>query len=221
MTIAENIVAIGTEISRACRYAMVPEAKPNLIAVSKRQNLEKIIEALDCDHRCFGENRLQEALSRWPELCEQYDGVSLHLIGSLQSNKVADAVRLFDVIQTLDRPKLAHTLAAEMEKQARRPDLYIQVNTGAEPQKGGVMPDGLEALVTLSRDELALPLVGLMSIPPAGDDPTLHFSLLKKLAKRHELPRLSMGMSGDYGLAASLGATDIRVGTAIFGEREV
>ena len=218
-TITENLSKVHEDINRACRYAMVEEATPNIIAVSKRQSLDKITEALDAGHRVFGENRLQEAQSRWPGLKQHYDGVSLHLIGQLQTNKVSDAVALFDVIQSIDREKLARSLAGEMVKQNKRPDIFIQVNTGSEPQKGGVLPEDLPALVALCRDELTLPLVGLMCIPPSDQDPSLHFALLAKLAKRYSLPRLSMGMSGDFGLAASMGATDVRIGTAIFGAR--
>ncbi len=218
-TITDNIAFIKDEIRQACNYAGVDEAQPNLIAVSKRQEPDRIIAALDAGLRIFGENLVQEASDRWPELKRRYNDIKLHLIGGLQSNKTANAVALFDVIETIDREKIARSIARECEKQDRHPEIFIQVNTGEEPQKGGVLPADLDSLVKYVRDELSLPLVGLMCIPPEGDDPAMHFALMKKLAKRHKLERLSMGMSSDFALAASMGATDIRVGTAIFGER--
>lgn len=219
MTVAENLAEIDVNIAQACAYAGVDVATPKLIAVSKRQSEEAIQQALDAGQRVFGENRIQEAEDRWPSYAEKYQGIELHLIGSLQSNKVSDAVALFDVIQVVDRPKLARAIARECAKQSRSPSLYIQVNTGEEPQKGGVLPADLPALVVLVRDELQLNLVGLMSIPPVGDPASQHFGFLKALAQKNGLSRISMGMSADYALAASMGATDIRVGTAIFGER--
>lgn len=217
--ITENIAALKSDINKACKYAGVAEAHPRLIAVSKRQDPDRIIAALDAGLRIFGENQVQEAASRWPELMKSYQGITLHLIGGLQSNKVPQAVALFDVIESVDREKIARFIARECKKQGRRPEIFIQVNTGEEDQKGGVLPDALDSLVKCVRDELSLPLVGLMCIPPADDDPAMHFALMKKLAKRHGLEHLSMGMSSDFALAASMGATDIRVGTAIFGER--
>lgn len=217
--ITENIAALKSDIKKACKYAGVTEAHPNLIAVSKRQEPDRIIAALDAGLRIFGENQVQEAAGRWPELRKNYDGITLHLIGGLQSNKASQAVALFDVIESVDREKIARSIARECEKQDRHPEIFIQVNTGEENQKGGVLPADLDSLVKCVRDELSLPLVGLMCIPPADDDPAMHFALMKKLARRHGLERLSMGMSSDFALAASMGATDIRVGTAIFGER--
>jgi len=219
MTVAENLAEIDVKIAEACAYAGLDVATPKLIAVSKRQSEEAISEALEAGHRVFGENRIQEAEGRWPSYAKKYSSVELHLIGSLQSNKVADAVALFDVIQVVDRPKLARAIARECTKQSRSPALYIQVNTGEEPQKGGVLPADLSDLVVLVRDELKLNLVGLMSIPPVEDPAAQHFAFLKALGQKNGLSRLSMGMSADYALAASMGATDIRVGTAIFGER--
>jgi len=213
-----NLKAIQSDIDAMCAHAGVPKAEPTLIAVSKVQPEERVIAALEAGHRVFGENRLQEAEGRWGELKSAYAGVTLHLIGGLQTNKAAKAVALFDVIQTVDRIKLAKVLATEMDKQGRHLPVYLQVNTGKEAQKGGCMPKDLPALVDAS-NELGLNIVGLMCIPPKGDDPTLHFALLKKLAKRHGLTKLSMGMSSDFSLAAAMGASDIRVGTAIFGER--
>lgn len=219
-TITDNIALLKGEIKKACKYAGVDEAHPKIIAVSKRQDPSRITEALDAGVRIFGENQVQEASQRWPELQTKYEGLELHLIGGLQSNKTAQAVALFDVIESVDREKIARSIARECQKQDRHPDIYIQVNTGEEPQKGGVLPSDLESLIQCVRDELSLPLVGLMAIPPTDDDPAMHFALLKKLAKRHNLERLSMGMSSDFALAASMGATDIRVGTAIFGDRK-
>ena len=217
--IADNIAAVQRDIAAMCKHAGVPAAHPRLIAVSKVQPTERVIAALDTGHRVFGENRLQEAEERWGALKPEYADIELHLIGGLQSNKVAKAVALFDVIQTVDRIKLAKKLAHEMESQNRYLPVYLQVNTGAEPQKGGCLAADLPDLVAATKT-LGLNVVGLMCIPPAHDDPALHFALLKKLAKRHGLARLSMGMSGDFALAAAMGATDIRVGTKIFGERD-
>ena len=214
-----NLKAVQSDIDAMCAHAGVPRTEPTLIAVSKMQPKERVIAALEAGHRVFGENRLQEAEERWGELKPAYDGVTLHLIGGLQTNKAAKAIALFDVIQSVDRIKLAKVLAAEMDKQGRQLPVYLQVNTGKEAQKGGCMPEDLPELVD-SSNELGLNVVGLMCIPPRGDDPTLHFALLKKLAKRHGFTKLSMGMSGDFALAAAMGASDIRVGTALFGERD-
>jgi len=216
--IKANIDAVRKEITRMCKHVGVEENQPKLIAVSKVQPIERVRAALDARHRVFGENRVQEAEERWGELKPEYPDVELHLIGSLQTNKAANAVALFDVIQSVDRLKLAKALATEMDKQGRHLPIYLQVNTGGEEQKGGVLAEDLEALLKDCRD-LGLNVVGLMCIPPVGDDPTLHFGLLKKFGKRLGLEKLSMGMSGDYALAAAMGATDIRVGTAIFGAR--
>jgi len=219
LKIKDNINSIHHDIEAMCRHAGVADAKPALIAVSKVQPKERVLAALEAGQRVFGENKLQEAESRWAEFRPAYDNIELHLIGSLQSNKVAKAVALFDVIQTVDRTKLATKLAQEMEKQGRHLPIFIQVNTGREAQKGGCMPEDLAGLVAAAAS-LQLNVVGLMCIPPANDDPALHFALLKKLAKRHNLERLSIGMSSDFALAAAMGATDIRIGTAIFGERD-
>ena len=190
-----------------------------LIAVSKRQPDERIEAALECGHRIFGENRVQEAQEHWGGR-RDIEGLTLHLIGPLQSNKSEDAVALFDVIQTVDRPKIVRTLAQAAEKIGRTPDVFIQVNTGQEPQKAGVLPSGLADLVALTRDTYPGRLVGLMCIPPVDEPAGPHFALLSKLAARHGLEKLSMGMSADYALAASFGATHVRVGSAFFGERE-
>ena len=216
--IATNLAAVDARIAKACRRAN-REARPAVIAVSKGQPVAAIEAALSAGHRVFGENRVEEALTKWPALKERFPDVELHMIGALQTRKVRDAVGLFDVIQSLDRPKLARKLAAEMTAQNRVPALTIQVNTGEEPQKGGVVPSDLPGLLSLCRDELGLAISGLMCLPPADEEPSPHFALLVKLARRHGLETLSMGMSGDFEVAAALGATHVRVGTAIFGPR--
>ncbi len=218
--VAGNIAAVKSRMATARAQAGLDEQLPRIIAVSKRQPEDRIRAALEAGHRLFGENRVQEAADRWPALRRDYDGIELHMVGPLQSNKADEAVRLFDAIHSLDRPKLARALARAMEDSGRRSDLFIQVNTGEEPQKGGVLPDDLESLLSLARNELALPVRGLMCLPPVDDDPALHFALLVKLADRHGLEALSMGMSADVDIAACLGADYVRVGTAIFGARE-
>ncbi|MCG8503400.1 MAG: YggS family pyridoxal phosphate-dependent enzyme [Sphingomonadales bacterium] len=216
--IATNLAAVDTRIAEACRRAN-RDARPTVIAVSKGQPLAAIEAALAAGHRVFGENRVEEAVAKWPALKERFPDVELHMIGGLQTRKVRDAVGLFDVIQSLDRPKLARKLAAEMTAQNRVLAFTIQVNTGEEPQKGGVVPSDLPGLLSLCRDELGLAISGLMCLPPADEEPSPHFALLVKLARRHGLETLSMGMSGDFEVAAALGATHVRVGTAIFGPR--
>lgn len=175
---------------------------------------------LGAGHRIFGENRVQEARSKWPDLRARYPGIELHLIGPLQTNKVRDAVALFDVIHSLDRLHLAQVLKTELEKSPRAIRLFVQVNTGEEPQKAGIAPTEAVAFVHHSRDELQLPVIGLMCIPPADEEPALHFALLKKLAADAGVEFLSMGMSDDFETAIRFGATHVRVGTAIFGSRE-
>lgn len=192
-----------------------------LVAASKRQPDDRIDAALNAGHRVFGENRVQEASSRWSDRKASYPDLELRLIGPLQTNKAEDAVRLFDIIETLDREKLLKALIKAVEKtQSAPPDLLIQVNTGNEPQKGGVSVDGLSDLLDLARETYPGRVVGLMCIPPSNQPAAPHFALLKKLADRHDLDVVSMGMSGDYALAARLGATHVRVGTAFFGARE-
>ncbi|GHD39618.1 YggS family pyridoxal phosphate enzyme [Thalassobaculum fulvum] len=217
--VAGNLAAVRARIAAAAAEAERDPDEVTLIAVGKVQPVERVEAALAAGQRVFGENRVQEAQGKWPALRARYPDVELHLIGPLQSNKTREAVALFDVIQTVDRPKLAAELAKEMARQGRRPDCYVQVNTGEEPQKAGVLPADADAFIETCRVEHGLPLVGLMCIPPADEDPTLHFALLRELAKRHGLTRLSMGMSGDYEDAVRLGATHVRVGTAIFGAR--
>ncbi len=218
MTITENIAAVRSQITIAAKDAARDPSLVHLVAVSKRQPPEKIREALAAGHRLFGENRVQEAQEHWTALRNDYLDLKLHLIGPLQTNKAKEAVALFDVIETLDREKLVDVLAAEMEKQGRHLSCFIQVNTGAEEQKAGVSPEELPDLLSYARDK-GLAVMGLMCIPPVNEPPALHFSLLKKLAARHGLLHLSMGMSADFEKAIACGATYVRVGTALFGER--
>jgi PLP dependent protein len=189
-----------------------------LVAVSKTFPAEDIALVLEAGQRVFGENRVQEAKAKWPGLKNQYPGVELHLIGPLQSNKAGEAVALFDCIETVDRPKIAQALAAEITKQAKHPTLYVQVNTGAELQKAGVLPEETDAFLASCR-ELGLKISGLMCIPPADEEPAFHFALLEKIARRNGLALLSMGMSADYEAAVKFGATHVRVGSGIFGHR--
>ena len=190
------------------------------MAVTKTHGPERILPVLKAGHRVYGENRVQEARAKWPELRAQFPDLQLHLIGPLQSNKTREAVELFDAIETLDRPKLAHALRAEIDKVGRAPTLFIQVNTGEEAQKAGVAPKDAPAFIHLAREELRLPVRGLMCIPPADENPGPHFALLAKLAKEEGLPLVSMGMSSDFEIAIRFGATHVRVGSAIFGARE-
>ena len=189
-----------------------------LIAVSKVQPLERVEAVLEQGHRLFGENRVQEAQGKWPDFTSRYDGVELHLIGPLQSNKARTAMELFDAIHTLDRPKLATTLARLAQEMGQCPELMIQVNTGEEPQKAGILPADADGFIAEAR-ALDLPVTGLMCIPPMEEEPALHFALLAKIAERNGLRELSMGMSSDFETAIALGATYVRVGSAIFGER--
>ena len=216
--VASRLAAVQEAIAGAAAQAGRRAQDIGLVAVSKMQPTGRVAAALAAGHRVFGENRVQEALAKWPALRETYADVRLHLIGPLQTNKARDAVSLFDAIETIDRAKLARVLAQEMERSGRRPDCFVQINTGEEAQKAGVALDDAAALIALCRD-LGLPLVGLMCIPPAAEEPSLHFALLAKIAERNGLARLSMGMSHDYEIAVAFGATDVRVGTAIFGER--
>lgn len=190
-----------------------------LIAVSKVQPEERIRAVLDAGHRCFGENRVQEAEGRWPDLRAAYGAIDLHLIGPLQSNKVARALDLFDAIQSVDRDSLARKLSRAVQERGSCPTLFIQVNTGREPQKAGVDPEVLDAFLGTCTGSYDLPIAGLMAIPPADEDPEPHFRLLADLAARNDLKGLSMGMSGDFEKAIACGATHVRVGSAIFGER--
>ncbi len=214
-----SLTEIQSRISEACANAGRNPDEVTLIAVSKVQPNERVAAVLAEGHRCFGENRVQEAAGKWPDFQEEFGRVELHLIGPLQTNKARQAIDLFDVIHSVDRPKLAHTLARLRKETGHCPDLFIQVNTGEEDQKAGVMPADADAFIAECRD-LNLPVIGLMCIPPADEEPSLHFALLAKIAKRNGLEKLSMGMSGDFETAIAQGATHVRVGSAIFGARE-
>ncbi|MGZ5930604.1 MAG: YggS family pyridoxal phosphate-dependent enzyme [Rhizomicrobium sp.] len=216
--INENLSAIVARIEAARKAAVKPAASTTLVAVTKTHGPEDIYPALIAGQRVFGENRVQEAKAKWPKIREEYSDLELHLIGPLQTNKAREAVALFDAIQTLDRPRLADALRAEMDRTDRAPFLFVQVNTGEEPQKTGVFPRDAAALIAHARG-LKLPLKGLMCIPPASENPAPHFALLSKMAAEHDLPLLSMGMSDDFEIAIRFGATHVRVGSAIFGER--
>lgn len=215
----ESLGIVFSRISDAAKAACRKPEELTLIVVSKTFSSEEIVPVLETGHRVFGENRVQEAAQKWPALRDRFGDIELHLIGPLQTNKVSDAISLFDVIETLDREKLARAFAREKEKGVSLPDLYVQVNTGGEPQKAGVLPQDADAFIALCRDDLALPVCGLMCIPPVDEEPALHFMLLEKIAKRNDLPILSMGMSADFETAIELGATHVRVGSAIFGAR--
>jgi pyridoxal phosphate enzyme (YggS family) len=203
----------------AARAAGRDPASVALVAVSKQQPDDRIERLLAAGQRLYGENRVQEGMARWGPRRALFGDLHVRLIGPLQSNKAKEAVSFFDAIDSLDRPKLAHALHAAMADSGRRPDILIQVNTGDEAQKAGVGLAGLPALIDLARDQLGLPVCGLMCIPPVDEPPAMHFALLAKLAARHGLPALSMGMSGDFEAAIRFGATQVRVGSAVFGER--
>ena len=207
------------DIARACKEARRERASVTLIAVSKTFDATAISPIIDAGQRVFGENRVQEARAKWPELIAACPGIALHLIGPLQSNKAKDAVALFDAIHSVDRPSLAEALAKECARQERRPTLFVEVNTGAEPQKAGVLPEDTDAFVKTCRESYGLDIAGLMCIPPADEPPAPHFALTAKIAHRNGLKLLSMGMSADFPLAIAFGATHVRVGTAIFGAR--
>jgi pyridoxal phosphate enzyme (YggS family) len=217
--IAANLAAVRGRIVSAARTAGRPGDDVALVAVSKTQPASAVREALVAGHRVFGENRVQEAQAKYPGLREAFPDLTLHLIGPLQTNKVRDAVALFDVIETLDRPRLAEALAREMERTGRRLPCLIEVNTGEEAQKSGVMPAAADDFIVECRDRLELPIVGLMCVPPLDEEPSPHFALLREIALRAGLKLLSMGMSADFETAIRFGATHVRVGTAIFGAR--
>lgn len=216
---AANLAEVSGRIAAAARAAGRDPSDVALVAVSKTNPAERVAALIAAGQRIFAENRVQEAQAKYPVLKAAHPGLELHLIGPLQTNKVREAVALFDVIESVDRPKLAAELAKEMARQGRRPDCFVQVNTGEEAQKAGVMPRDADAFIRECRETHGLPVVGLMCIPPADEEPALHFALLRKIAERNGLARLSMGMSADYETAIRLGATHVRVGTALFGAR--
>ena len=215
MALAEIQERIRTAADNADRDV----SSVTLIAVSKVQPNERVQAVLEQGHRVFGENRVQEAAGKWPEFRQAFDGVELHLLGPLQTNKLNQALDLFDAIHSVDREKLARKLATAVQTRGTCPDLFIQVNTGEEPQKAGVLPTDIDPFIKQCREEFDLPIRGLMCIPPVDEEPSLHFALLRKMAERNGLTGLSMGMSADFERAIALGATHIRVGSAIFGER--
>jgi PLP dependent protein len=217
--IAANLAAIRGRIVAAATAAGRGEREVTLVAVGKTHPAEAVRAALQAGQRVFGENRVQEAEGKFPALRGDHPDLVLHLIGPLQTNKVREAVALFDVIETLDRPRLAEALAAEMARTGRRPACFVQVNTGEEPQKAGIVPSAAGAFIADCRDRLGLPIAGLMCIPPLDELPAVHFAFLRELARRHGVAQLSMGMSADFETAIAFGATHVRVGTAIFGER--
>ncbi len=214
-----GLEGVRTRIAAAAEAAGRAPSEVTLIAVSKAFPEASILPVLQAGHRVFGENRVQEAQHKWPPLRDRFPGVELHLIGPLQTNKAPQAVELFDAIHALDRPKLAQAVATELTRQGKRLKLFIQVNTGEELQKSGVAPGGTDAFVGQCRDEFGLKISGLMCIPPADEEPALHFALLAKIARRNGLAELSMGMSADFETAIALDATCVRIGSAIFGER--
>jgi len=214
-----GLEVVRREIARACQDARRDPANVTLVAVSKTFGAAAIGPVIDAGQRVFGENRVQEAKAKWPPLRSKHPSLELHMIGPLQSNKAKDAVALFDAIHSIDRPSLCEALAKEIQKQGRRPILLVEINTGGESQKAGVLPQDADAFLARCRDGYGLAISGLMCIPPANEAPAPHFALTAKLAARNSLPLLSMGMSADYPVAIAMGATHIRVGSAIFGAR--
>lgn len=217
--IASALSVVRAEIAQACREANRNPASVTLIAVSKTFGADAIEGAIAAGQRVFGENRVQETKAKWPEIRARHDGLSLHLIGPLQSNKAKEAVALFDAIHTVDRPSVCEALAKEIQKQARSPELFVEINTGAEPQKAGILPENADAFLRECRDRYELTISGLMCIPPVDEAPAPHFALTAKIAARNGLALLSMGMSADFATAIQFGATHVRVGSAIFGTR--
>jgi pyridoxal phosphate enzyme (YggS family) len=217
--IAGRLAAVGARIAAAEAAAGRKAGSVGLVAVSKGHGAPLARAALDAGHRLFGENRVQEAAAKWPPLRTAFADCRLHLIGPLQTNKVKEAVALFDAIETVDRPRLAAALAREFDRSGRRVALFVEVNTGEEPQKAGVLPDAADGFIAACRGEYGLAVEGLMCIPPLGEEPAMHFALLAQIAARNGVPALSMGMSADFETAIRFGATHVRVGTAIFGDR--
>ncbi|MBV9969312.1 MAG: YggS family pyridoxal phosphate-dependent enzyme [Xanthobacteraceae bacterium] len=216
-----GLSAVRREIAQTCATASRRPEEVTLIAVSKTFAADAILPVIAAGQRVFGENRVQEALAKWPPLRETHPGLALHLIGPLQSNKAREAVSLFDAIHSIDRPSVCRTLAKEIERQGRSPTLFVEVNTGAEPQKAGVLPQAADAFIAACRDEYGLAIAGLMCIPPHDEAPAPHFALTAKIAARNGLSLLSMGMSADFAIAIRFGATHVRVGSAIFGHRGI
>jgi pyridoxal phosphate enzyme (YggS family) len=217
--VRSRLAAVRSEIDAACRGAGRGPGSVMLIAVSKTFPAEAIMPVIAAGQMVFGENRVQEAQGKWPALKERHPGIELHLIGALQSNKARDAVALFDAIHSVDRPSLCAALAKEIERQARHPLLFVEINTGGETQKAGVLPQDADAFLHACRETYGLSVAGLMCIPPLNEPPAPHFALTAKIAHRNDLNLLSMGMSADFTIAIEFGATNVRVGTAIFGHR--
>jgi len=218
-TTPARLAEVKSRIAAAARAAKRDPASIRLVAVTKTFGAEHILPALQCGQTCFGENRVQEAKAKWPALRARFPDIELHLIGSLQSNKAREAVMLFDAIHTIDRPKIAQAVAGEMAKQGKRLKLFMEVNTGEETQKAGVKPKEAAGLLQHCREDLKLDIAGLMCIPPQHEEPAVHFAFLAKLAQELSLKELSMGMSADFETAVAFGATHVRVGSQIFGER--
>jgi pyridoxal phosphate enzyme (YggS family) len=218
-TLETPLAKVRAEIARACAEARRDPASVTLVAISKTFGAKAIEPVIAAGQRVFGENRVQEAKAKWPALRERHPGIELHLVGSLQSNKAKEAVALFDAIHSVDRSSVAEALAKEIARQGRKPTLFVEVNTGAEPQKAGVLPEETDAFLKACRERYGLDIAGLMCLPPADEPPAPHFALTAKIAKRNGLALLSMGMSADFPIAIAFGATHVRVGTAIFGER--
>jgi len=219
MNAATALAAVNADIARACADAGRDPTTVTLVAISKTFSAEAIEPVIAAGQRVFGENRVQEAKAKWPPLVARHKGLKLHLVGALQSNKAKEAVGLFDAIHSLDRESLAAALAKEIAGQGRQPLLFVEINTGAEPQKAGVRPQDADGFVALCRDRYRLDVAGLMCIPPADEAPAPHFALTAQIAKRNGLKLLSMGMSADFRAAIAFGATHVRLGTAIFGQR--
>ena len=214
-----GLATVEHDIARACEDARRDRQSVTLIAVSKTFDGNAITPVIEAGQRVFGENRVQEAKAKWPGLISAYPGIALHLIGPLQSNKAREAVALFDAIHSVDRPSICEALAKEIDSQKRRPELFVQLNTGEEPQKAGVAPGDADAFIAACREKYGLSISGLMCIPPVNEAPAPHFALTAKIAARNGLMKLSMGMSADFAIAIEFGATHVRIGSAIFGTR--
>lgn len=215
----DRLATVRQDIARACRDAGRPTGSVTLVAVSKTFNADAVAPVIAAGQRVFGENRVQEAKAKWPALRERHPDIELHLIGALQSNKAREAVELFDAIHSLDRPSLAEALAKEIVRQGRAPLLFVEINTGGEPQKAGVLPAQADEFINDCKEKYGLKVSGLMCLPPAGEPPAPHFALTAKIARRNEMNLLSMGMSADFATAIAMGSTHVRIGTAIFGGR--